>query len=114
VNVVDSEAIRMRWTTARDASLDNALLTRISDRCVQVTVFPADPAASVISEFAGEIREWWCNQTRDAPFGAQLPFEIDTSTATHLVRARRRGETWESALALGRDGSVVAGSSVPS
>lgn len=114
MNVFDTEAIRRRWTTARDASASNALLARVGDRCVHITVFPADPAASVISEFADEMREWWGNQTRDAPFGAQLPFDIDTSTATHLVRARRRGETWNSALALGRDGSVVAGSSVPS
>lgn len=114
MNVVDTEAIRRRWTAAREVSMSNALLTSVGDRCVHITVLPFDPAASVISEFDDETREWWGNQTGVAPFGAQLPFEIDTSTATHLVRARRRGERWESVLALGRDGSVVTGSSVPS
>lgn len=114
VNVLDTEAIRRRWTTARNASARNALLTGVGDRCVDITVLAVDPAASVISEFNDETRQWWRNQTGEAPFGAQLPFEIDTSTATHLIRARRRGETWNNVLALGRDGSVVAGSSVPS
>lgn len=114
MNVVETEAIRRRWTAARDASVTSALLTSIGDRCAHLTVLPCDPVASVISEFDDETREWWGNQTSAAPFGAQLPFEIDTSTATHLVRARRRGEAWNTVLALGRDGSVVAGSSVPS
>lgn len=93
--------------------MSGGLLTRVEDRYVRVAALPVDPATDVIDEFDDDTREWWADQSSDAPFGAQLPWEIDTSTATHLVRARRRGEAWNSVLALGRDGSVVTASSVP-
>lgn len=68
--------------------MSNALLDGVGDRCVHITVLPVDPVASVISEFDDATREWWGNETG--------------------------GERWNSVLALGRDGSVVAASSIPS
>lgn len=112
MNVLERAAVRRSWERSRADDARNHLTDKLTALAALLTVLPADPYRAVLPEFSPETREWWREATGKAPFGAPLPWDIDTSTVEQLIRARRRGDQWSAYLALHRHGGLSLGTSL--
>ena len=50
-----------------------------------LTYYPANPAQSSIAAFAGDLKQYWSNQTWERSYGEANPFDPDETTVLHVA-----------------------------